>query len=155
MAEVADHQGPQREGLFPGFGALQRLLDHEHLVQAEEDPRQVGDEKDEDDSHEDDRQVVLLTPAAAVVLHDAVGRQREGALPQHAGRRIGLVSGRPLAAAQPAQDPAAAARLAARVAAVAGANVDAGSLDDNGRTLAAGRRWRRPWRTSPASTELK
>ena len=86
VTEVADHQGPKRERLLPGIGAFQRLLDHEHLVQAEEDPRQVRDEKDQDDAHEDDGQVVLLPPTAAVVLDHAVGRQREGPLPLHAGR---------------------------------------------------------------------
>ena len=62
MAEVADDESPERERFLAGFGAFQSILDHKHLVEAEEDPRQVGDEEHEDNAHEDDGKVVLLSP---------------------------------------------------------------------------------------------
>ena len=62
VAEVADDESPERERFLAGFGAFQSILDHKHLVEAEEDPRQVGDEEHEDNAHEDDGKVVLLPP---------------------------------------------------------------------------------------------
>ncbi len=71
------------------------------------------------------------------------------------GRRVCPVCHSPLAAAQPAQDSAAAARLAAGVAAEAGGGVYASGVDDDVDAFAADRgRWR-AWRTTPASPKLK
>ena len=47
------------------LAALESLSDDEHLVEAEEDPKEVADQEVQDDAHEDHGQVVLLVPPGA------------------------------------------------------------------------------------------